>query len=212
MKKRISAKVLSAMLTCSMVITAPGITLLADEVDEAEAGSEITLDEESEDVTDGDLVLEEPEIDSESEEISDIDSEAEETADIEADVAPDIIEEEDDADIIDEPEIADINISMAGLAGLQQPQNEPLISDSAPENPENPETATENITLSNVKIWSFEKTIIVENAEKEIVIADMSGRVVKNIKPENTRTEIHLNKGGIFLVKTGLSTKKVVIR
>ena len=81
-----------------------------------------------------------------------------------------------------------------------------------PENPENPETATENITLSNVKIWSFEKTIIVENAEKEIVIADMSGRVVKNIKPENTRTEIHLNKGGIFLVKTGLSTKKVVIR
>ena len=39
----------------------------------------------------------------------------------------------------DEPEITDINISMAGLAGLQQPQNEPLISDSAPENPENPD-------------------------------------------------------------------------
>jgi surface protein len=82
-----------------------------------------------------------------------------------------------------------------------------------PENPENPETATFDIVVTdNVKIWSFEKTIYVENSANEIVIVDMTGKVVKRVTPISDRMEIQLNKGGIYIVKTGLSTKKIVIR
>ncbi|MBQ3690200.1 MAG: T9SS type A sorting domain-containing protein [Bacteroidales bacterium] len=74
----------------------------------------------------------------------------------------------------------------------------------------NPVTATDDISInSNVKIWSFEKTIFVENASKEIVIVDMAGRIVKTIKPENSRIEIQLSNSGVYIVKTGIKTQKV---
>jgi len=74
----------------------------------------------------------------------------------------------------------------------------------------NPVTATDDISVnSNIKIWSFEKTIFVENASKEIVIVDMAGRVVKTVKPENSRIEIQLSNSGVYIVKTGLKTQKV---
>jgi len=75
-----------------------------------------------------------------------------------------------------------------------------------------PVTATDDITLSSVKIWSFNKTIFVENAAQEIVIVDMSGRIVKTIKPESSRTEILLKKSGVYIVKTGIKTQKVSIQ
>ncbi|MBQ5404393.1 MAG: leucine-rich repeat domain-containing protein [Bacteroidales bacterium] len=75
-----------------------------------------------------------------------------------------------------------------------------------------PVTATDDITLSSVKIWSFNKTIFVENAAQEIVIVDMSGRIVKTIKPESSRTEIQLEKSGVYIVKTGIKTQKVSIQ
>jgi hypothetical protein len=82
-----------------------------------------------------------------------------------------------------------------------------------PENPDDPNTATEDIVAtSNVKIWSFENTVYVENAANEIVIVDMSGRVVKRINPTSDRMEIQLNKGGIYIIKTGLATKKVSVQ
>jgi len=65
---------------------------------------------------------------------------------------------------------------------------------------------------NSVKIWSFEKIVFVENAESEILIADMSGRIVKIVKPENSRMEIRLSNGGIYIVKTGLKTQKIIIR
>ncbi len=74
----------------------------------------------------------------------------------------------------------------------------------------NPVTATDDISVnSNIKIWSFEKTIFVENALKEIMIVDMAGRVVKTVKPVSDRTEINDLKSGIYIVKTGLKTQKV---
>ena len=76
-----------------------------------------------------------------------------------------------------------------------------------------PITATDDISInSNVKIWSFEKTIFVENASKEIVIVDMAGRVVKTVKPENSRIEIQLSNSGVYIVKTGLKTQKIIIQ
>ncbi|MBQ5539564.1 MAG: bacterial Ig-like domain-containing protein, partial [Bacteroidales bacterium] len=96
---------------------------------------------------------------------------------------------------------------LPGVESVVVPEPEPQI-----ENPDNPETATEDITLSSVKIWSFEKTIFVENAVNEIVIIDLTGRVVKNVAPDSNRMEIQLSKGGIYIVKTGLSTKKVSVK
>ncbi|MBQ5540623.1 MAG: leucine-rich repeat domain-containing protein, partial [Bacteroidales bacterium] len=84
----------------------------------------------------------------------------------------------------------------------------------APVKPEeNTATATDDISVnSNIKIWSFEKTIFVENASKEIVIVDMAGRVVKTVKPENSRIEIQLPNSGVYIVKTGLKTQKIIIQ
>ncbi|MBQ5403533.1 MAG: T9SS type A sorting domain-containing protein, partial [Bacteroidales bacterium] len=62
---------------------------------------------------------------------------------------------------------------------------------------------------SNIKIWSFEKTIFVENASKKIVIVDMAGRIVKTVNPVSDRTEINDLKCGIYIVKTGIKTQKV---
>jgi len=98
---------------------------------------------------------------------------------------------------------------LPGVESIVEP--EPQI-EPKPENPDDPETATENITLSNVKIWSFEKTIFVENAVNEIVIIDLTGRVVKKVAPDSNRMEIQLNKGGIYIVKSGVNTKKVSVQ
>lgn len=81
------------------------------------------------------------------------------------------------------------------------------------QNPSDPETPVSELNPQNsVKIWSFEKTVFVENAESEILIADMSGRIVKIVKPENSRMEIRLSNGGVYIVKTGLKTQKIIIR
>lgn len=71
---------------------------------------------------------------------------------------------------------------------------------------------SEIIAHNNINIWSFEKTVLVENAESEIIIADMSGRIVNRLKPDSDRMEIQMSNDGIYIVKTGLATKKVLIR
>jgi surface protein len=79
--------------------------------------------------------------------------------------------------------------------------------------PENPETKTDDIVIpENVKIWSSGKTIFVENGGKEIFIVDMSGKIVKTVKPDSNRIEIQMSKGGIYIVKTNSKTQKVIIR
>ncbi len=77
---------------------------------------------------------------------------------------------------------------------------------------DNPETATENIAANNIKIWSYDKTIVVENGGKKISIVDMSGRQIKNIINDNQRTEITMQKPGIYIVKTGVKTQKVITK
>lgn len=65
---------------------------------------------------------------------------------------------------------------------------------------------------NNIDIWSFEKTIYVQNPGKDIRIADMSGRLVMTIKATTDRMEIPMQKAGIYIVKTGVKTQKVIIR
>lgn len=81
----------------------------------------------------------------------------------------------------DEPEITDINISMAGLAGLQQSQNEPLISDSAPENPENPDAPKTSRISRSVHGKS--------RADSIKVTAETSSPQTESSRPIQNRTE-----------------------
>jgi surface protein len=83
------------------------------------------------------------------------------------------------------------------------------------EKPEQPdvETSTGDLAVKrSVKIWSFEKIVFVENAETSIYVVDLSGHVIKTVKPKNTRTEIRIDQTGVYIIKTGLKTKKVVIQ
>ncbi|MBR4215810.1 MAG: BspA family leucine-rich repeat surface protein [Bacteroidales bacterium] len=64
----------------------------------------------------------------------------------------------------------------------------------------------------NIDIWSFDKTIYVQNPGKEIRIVDMSGRLVKTVKATADRMEIPMQKSGIYIVKTGAKTQKVMIQ
>lgn len=64
----------------------------------------------------------------------------------------------------------------------------------------------------STNIWSFDKTIVIENVNSEIRIVDMSGRTIKTVKPDNQRTEIPMPKSGIYIVKTGLTAQKVIIK
>ena len=59
--------------------------------------------------------------------------------------------------------------------------------------------ATETVA----KIWSFERTIIVENATSEIVVADISGHVIRRVLPVSDRIEIPVARDGVYVVRTG---------
>ena len=74
-------------------------------------------------------------------------------------------------------------------------------------------TGQENpIIDANIKIWSFGKTIFVENAKSEINVIDMSGRRIIEVKPESSYIEIPVSsRSGIYIVKTLGATKKVFI-
>lgn len=64
----------------------------------------------------------------------------------------------------------------------------------------------------NIRIWSFEKTIFVENATREIIVVDMLGRIVRKTTPAADRTEISIPTPGIYIVKTGVKMQKVLVR
>ena len=81
------------------------------------------------------------------------------------------------------------------------------------ENLEELTTPTSELTInSNIRIWSFENTIFVENSCNKIEIVDMAGRVVKQVAPNSNRTEISLPNSGVYIVKTGVKTQKVIVR
>jgi hypothetical protein len=81
------------------------------------------------------------------------------------------------------------------------------------ENLEELTTPTSELSInSNIRIWSFENTIFVENGCNKIEIVDMAGRVVKQVTPNSNRTEISLPNSGVYIVKTGVKTQKVIIR
>ncbi len=75
-----------------------------------------------------------------------------------------------------------------------------------------PTTATESITARDAKIWAYGNTIVVENGSGEISIVDMSGRTIETVKANNEHTEITMQKSGVYIIKSGLTKQKVIIK
>jgi len=79
--------------------------------------------------------------------------------------------------------------------------------------PEDPTTPTSEISInSNVKIWSFDRTIVIENPGHDIQIVDINGRLVKTEKTDDSRIEIPMSASGIYIVKTVAKTQKVMLK
>lgn len=83
---------------------------------------------------------------------------------------------------------------------------------TVPTDPENPNTAVSEISNTNIRIWSFGNTVYVENAVKDIYIVNLSGSLITKRTPDNNRMEISLNNKGVYIVKTGNVTQKIIIQ
>ena len=100
--------------------------------------------------------------------------------------------------------------SFAGITEL--PGTDIIEVIEQPENPDNPSTAVAEISNSNIRIWSFGSTVYIENATSDIYIVNLSGSLITKCTPESSHIEINLNNKGVYIVKTGNSTQKIVIQ
>ncbi len=74
---------------------------------------------------------------------------------------------------------------------------------------ENQTSVTEQIT--NIHIYTYGKTIIVENASDEIFVYDVMGRLVCRDATPCVRAELRMNDVGVYVVKIGNFAKKIVV-
>ena len=100
--------------------------------------------------------------------------------------------------------------SFAGITEL--PGTDIIEVIEQPENPDNPSTAVSEISNSNIRIWSFGSTVYIENATSDIYIVNLSGSLITKCTPESSHIEINLNNKGVYIVKTGNLTQKIVIQ
>ncbi len=77
-----------------------------------------------------------------------------------------------------------------------------------PDDPEDPNTPVENIQLTTASIYSYGHTIFVENFDGLVEVFSISGTRV--FSGTNVR-EIQLRKSGIYIVKAGAMSRKVVV-
>ncbi len=77
----------------------------------------------------------------------------------------------------------------------------------------NPNTpVNSNPSVNNIKIWSFGHKIFVENAESDIVVVNTLGKTIVKQKPYTSMMELNISKSGIYIIKTGNTTQKVIIQ
>ncbi|MBO4372163.1 MAG: BspA family leucine-rich repeat surface protein, partial [Bacteroidales bacterium] len=98
-------------------------------------------------------------------------------------------------------EVFDLNTELPGVDEIEQPND-----------PDNPSTPVLEVSSNSVRIWSYDKTVFIENAESEIHIISLSGTTICRLVPESSHIEINLLKTGIYIVKTGKVTQKVAIQ
>jgi len=73
-------------------------------------------------------------------------------------------------------------------------------------------TALPAVKKSDINLYVSGKNIIIENAQsKNIQIFNIFGQTLANVKNSSETAQIPMHKAGIYLVKIGLETQKVVI-
>ena len=77
--------------------------------------------------------------------------------------------------------------------------------------PEDGGVAIAESVANAVTIYAHHNIIVVENATDEIHVYDAMGRLICKKVVRNASTEIRVNIAGIYIVKTGNTTKRVVI-
>ena len=63
-----------------------------------------------------------------------------------------------------------------------------------------------------VNIYAHDNKIVVENATDEIRIYDAMGQLVCRDVTHRVRTEITISTTGVYIVKTGATVKRVIIK
>ncbi|MBO4741835.1 MAG: leucine-rich repeat protein, partial [Bacteroidales bacterium] len=72
-------------------------------------------------------------------------------------------------------------------------------------------TAVTNTETQNLNIYAIDHTIVVENANSEILVYDAIGRLVCRDATPCVRAEIPMEKSGVYVVKVGNLAKKVIV-
>ena len=62
------------------------------------------------------------------------------------------------------------------------------------------------------KIHVCGKTVVVENPDKEIIVYDAMGHLVYRDMTRNVITEIKINNAGVYIVKVGSKTERIMIK
>ena len=70
----------------------------------------------------------------------------------------------------------------------------------------------EDEAADEVSIYAHGNTIVVENAENDILVFDAMGRMIAREAVNGDRTEIQVEGTGVYVVKTGSTSKRVMIK
>ncbi len=72
-------------------------------------------------------------------------------------------------------------------------------------------TAVSDAAATAISIYTQNNVIVVENAQDEISVYDVMGRLVCRDVARNVSTEITVTTPGIYIVKVGVTTKRVMV-
>ena len=72
-------------------------------------------------------------------------------------------------------------------------------------------TAIDDEAAAAVNIFAYGNTIVVENATDDISVYDANGRLITIEQSAGQRTEILITNAGVYLVKVGNTTKRVMV-
>lgn len=63
-----------------------------------------------------------------------------------------------------------------------------------------------------VNIYAFNNAIVVDNANADVFVYDVMGKLVAKDMSNDQRVEMHIQRAGVYIVKAGNATQRVVVR
>jgi len=99
--------------------------------------------------------------------------------------------------------------STADIVKIEQKNEEKPIE---PIDPIDPITEVDDDEAGAVSVYAYNRTIVVENASSDIAVFDIAGRIVAKRAANSSRIELQLPQSGLYIVKVGLTSQKVVLK